>query len=343
MYPKKVEYFSSGLFETGQDFLSGVTTTDIEDLLVVGTPCLFTITDKEVRKERPRKKDPFEYPDWLANPYSTGSVEYRSGSKDSDDSIKISDIYRIAETGGLAKANEFLSEFVYKGRVLVLFPPWNGSNYGVYTINSSRFYFNGRKPLIYDDCKHNELRRLSDIHDKEEISGFPEMMVEELSKYRYVNYLFSGVARSNVKSVLTELDEVFMTIYKKFPINVCFSQFDQSRLRYLVDVVSVSFYDISDMIPVFDYRKKGGMGMEVFLTNSRLSGKTLMDESLSATYRFIFSNSRDNIFSVDGEPVGRPHDLSTVNSLQNMRQLIEREVPNDGGAKTLMKSAQEEV
>jgi len=83
------------------------------------------------------------------------------------------------------------------------------------------------------------------------------------------------------------------------------------------------------MIAIFDSKKASGIGAEIFLTNSIHNSSDIQREGHSATYRFLFSEFRENLFSIDGELIKRRGDRNTGEVLSMASSTISRGVPND--------------
>ncbi len=364
MYIGKIEFFKSLYPE--DNCVGGMIVANVRADLGVGSPCIAChspFINCKATKELKIKQSIGQY--FFENPLGdSSSLEKYPSSRRSrykkkmvpeqdkiQDKMKMRELYKIAEEEGIAKANLVISESLNELAALFLFSLWSdGADFYNPPIESSKFFFNGTKPLIFDSCKRVELERLADSHDNEEMKSFADSILEELKRYRYINYTFMGVAKSNKHSMLEDLDCIYRTMKAKFPHNICFFQYNMERMRALLDTVSISFYKMSDVIPVFDHRKGSGIGMEIFLTNSEAKGESLMSHQQSATYRFLFSQSKENIFTIDGEAVHRPSDRPASQCMGHIYNFISGEVPNDlvlkkkkDNMQTLKKLFQEEV
>ena len=83
------------------------------------------------------------------------------------------------------------------------------------------------------------------------------------------------------------------------------------------------------MIAIFDSKKTSGIAAEIFLTNSTHNTSQMSRDGVTVTYRFLFSKSRENLFSIDGETIKRQCDRNTKDVLSSVSSIISKEIPND--------------
>ena len=243
------------------------------------------------------------------------------------------DIYKIAKKD-LSKANSILSNSLDCINVIIPFSIWSDTaDYIIHSTNTKRFHIDGSLPIIFDNGIHTEINRLSDIHSNSDISNFPDLLVEKLQNNRFVNYTFSGVSVSNLRYMLEDINSFYNTLTKAYPNHISFFQYPHDRVKVITDIVSVSFYELGDVLPIFDYKKASGICMEIFITNSLIKGQDIISKMKSATYRFVFSKSRENVFTIDGEQIKRPHDMNSAKAFGMVRDKIAREIPNDTNIK----------
>lgn len=210
----------------------------------------------------------------------------------------------------------------------------NSDDYLQIKLPPSKIHFDGKMPLIFDEGHSFETKRLSDVHSKHEIKNFAEMSHEALKNHRYLNYTFVDVAQSNKKYMLEDINSIFNSLKSAYPENVSFFQHTNfSKMRCLVDTISISLYRLEDTTAIFDVRRADGLAAEIFLTNSAQDVYDMGKEARSATYRFFFSKSRENIFTIDGELIRRQNDRPTLDALHHACFRISEEMPNDNKLK----------
>lgn len=263
--------------------------------------------------------------------YKTGKHKDQDIKKDVK-KVSVKDLY----TMGIVKANEMLQRKAAKVGVMFAFSFYKDyQDHYVNTMQSHQVYFDGKKPLIYDEGHKFELKRLSDVHSKNYLNNFAEMIADSLKEDRYINYSFGEIASSNKKYIFEDINIIFNSLKKVFPENFSFfrSILNDGRLRSLVDTVSISFYRIQDIIAIFDSKKTSGMGVEIFLTNSVHKPTAMSKSETVATYRFLFSKSRENILTIDGESIRRQHNTSTNDTLGTAFSVINKNIPIDNELK----------
>ena len=370
MYIEKLK-FLQGIYPEDQ-CIAGITTSAFNDMSV-GTPCIavihpFVIYEGLVNRSKPASGYPTQQgrvP--MPNPCLNGSsrpsnrdrnVYSRVGTVGTAElhtnetaelkpfqSFKVKptiteakkstakDIYQIAKED-LSKANNILSKSLDHINVIIPFSIWSDTvDYVVNTTNANRFHIDGSLPIIFDNGIHTEINRLSDVHDNSDISNFPDLLVEKLQNNRFVNYTFSGVSVSNIKYMLEDINSFYNMLTKAYPNHVSFFQYPLNRIKVITDIVSISFYELGDVLPIFDSKRAHGICMEVFITNSLIKGQDIVSKMKSATYRFIFSKSKENVLTIDGEQIKRPHDMSSSKAISMVRDKIAREAPSDASVK----------
>lgn len=254
------------------------------------------------------------------------------------------DLYQIAKKD-LQKANDTLSKSLSSINIVIPFSIWSDPvDYVVNVTNANRFHIDGSLPIIYDNGRHVEINRLSDVHDNSDISNFPDILVEGLQNNRFINYTFLGVGASNLRYMLEDINSFYNVLTKAYPNHISFFQYLNNRVKVITDIVSVSFYELGDVLPIFDSKRASGICMEVFITNSSIKGQYITSKMNSATYRFVFSKSKENVFTIDGEAIRRPHDMSSSKAISMVRDRIAKEAPNDAKIKNnKSKVVEEEV
>lgn len=356
MYLKKVEYLKS--LWPPENCISAITTVETTNRASVGTPCIASIkpfaADKinapirgfpspnrsEIRGEiRVRAEDQAQPAgDGYNRGYSRDNYKKRSlspppgmsskGSKKKATCAK--DLYKM----DISKANDLIRNCVSKTNVLFAFSTHNDYiDYYTTSIYGHQIYFNGVKPIILDDGKRFELSRISDVHNKTDLNNFAEMTYNSLQDNRYINYTFTDVMESNKRYMMEDVNLIFGSLKEAYPHNIsCFRTLSDG-LRGLIDVVSISFYRLPDVVAVFDFNNMVGVGVEVLMTNSLYDAKAVSKGEQSVTHRFLFSSTRENLFTIDGESVARRSDSLTDKALGSVHKIIGEEVPYDKALK----------
>jgi hypothetical protein len=338
MYIKKLAFLQNKYPENM--CIAGITTSVINSISV-GTPCIallppFVMNDNENHNQSILYKD-IAAEIAFDNLYKTGKKRTRDTSTSTAE-----DLYQIAKKD-LIRANNILSKLTFKDNIEILFPFSASHDYEVNLAVPSWFYINGSLPIIFDNSKHMEINRLSDIYSTSDILDFYNILLECLRENRFVNYTFSGVAASNLKYMLEDINSIHNALAKKLPNRTCFFQYKEQRIRVLADTVSISFYRLKDVVPIFNTKKSDGICMEVFITNSDVDSNRIYSKANGATYRFIFSKFKENVFTVDGDSVNRPYDVPSAEAISIIGDLIFKEVPNDVVPRKINKRKKAEV
>jgi hypothetical protein len=241
--------------------------------------------------------------------------------------ISAEDLYKMS----VVEANKMLRNGIKIDTMFVFSLYKDYHDFYIHGMQSNQVYFDGKKPLVFDEGHRFELERLTDVHKKDELNNFSEMIYDSLKENRYINYSFGGIATSNKRYMFEDINIIFNDLQRVFPKNFSFfmSTLNNRTLRSLVDTVSISFYRIQDVIAIFDSRETTGMGIEIFLTNSAHKPQHMNESEATATYRFLFSKSRENILTIDGELINRQHNRSTSDALGAAFSVINKNIPID--------------
>jgi len=160
-------------------------------------------------------------------------------------------------------------------------------------------------PIVNDTGKHTVVKRFDNIVSSHNLSEVPEKVAEYMKKYRYVNYVVEDICRSKINSTIDNLQRLSTILAKKYPNNTCV-QIRGNGQSTLIDTLSISFYRLQDVMPIFDYNRAAGIAVEILLTNSMLSGHELLgSDGNHMAVRWVFSRYKDNIFTIDGERIRR--------------------------------------
>jgi len=197
----------------------------------------------------------------------------------------------------------------------------------------SKIYCTNDKPLIYDSYNSTFLKS----SDKNSVNNnIFEQLKDQLKNNRFVNYLFEDVKSTNITNVMSNIDKIIKSLIKNYKNTVSFYHYPFNDSRILIDTISISFYRMGDVIPIFNHRKSEGICMEITTANSDIKSGSIMRGNYYMTYRFLFSKYRENIFSIDGEPVIRPNDTDIENALSLLHKLLKKSTPvntNKGSVK----------
>jgi len=246
--------------------------------------------------------------------------------------VSVKDLYEM----GVAEANKALQNVMKKVSAMSVFSFYQGlHDFHQHTMHGHQVYFDGKKPLIFDKGRRFELERLSDVHEKGDLNNFSEMIYHSLKENRYINYSFGGVSASNKRYMFEDINIIFSNLKEVFHKNFSFftSLLSDGTLRALVDTVSISFYRMQDIVAIFDSKKTSGIGAEIFLTNSAHRPVNMEQAETTATYRFLFSKSKENILTIDGELIHRQCNRFTGDALGSALSVINKNVPIDDKSK----------
>lgn len=336
MYLRKIEYLRS-LFPA-DNCVSAITVAETSTGTPVGTPCTvninpFAISKPVMSNPRSAKEVRNDYLTSGEQPYTYRTSRDRISMPKTKkaparrtEKICVNDLYKMS----LAEANNMMRQYINKSNVLFAFGT-NNNYIDFYTVNlhSQHIYFNGIKPLILDDGSRFELSRLSDAHSKGDLANFAEMVYSSLQDNRYVNYTFTGVAESNKVHMMEDINIIFNNLKNTYPHNIACFQTLSEGVRNLIDVISISFYRLPDVTAIFDINNSMGVGVEVLMTNSVHDATAISKEGRSIVYRFLFSPSRENLFTIDGEIIVRKSDCKTDMIVSNIHKIIHNEIPHD--------------
>lgn len=322
MYLKKVEFLKG--IHPEEECISAVTTAMTDNGTLVGTPCIVRIepfSSKSLRISFGTKT--------FDNPLGVVKSTKKTSSKGSD-IINAKDLYGMS----IAEANDLIYKYISKLKTLFIFSASNNyHDYYTHILNSRSIYFSGTKPIILDECKRFNVARLSDVHSQQELSNFAKMTYNSLQDHRYINYTFINVAKSNKKYMTEDINAIFNSLETSYPYNMSSFQSVHDGIRSLIDVVSISFYRLTDVTAIFDSKRAIGMGVDVFLTNSAHSAEDMASAGKSITYRFLFSAFSENIYTIDGEVILRPSSAPTQSIKSKIYNVINTNVPNDEALK----------
>jgi len=304
MHPKKIKYLVDA-YGSKEKMSHAIITGKVYDLFV-GTPVIVNMGDFALSESAYYK-------------FFDGQVELTK---------KTNIPALFSRNPNPAVVTECVHTSVGKTNVLIPFSFWNqNTDHNYMAMNTRSVYFTGESPILFDEGKQVTSASLSEVHSKDELKHFPDIVAEMLSKYRYVTYTLENIVQSNKKRMLGDIEAVFVSLRSKYKDHISFFQGDGHPVRIVIDSVVVSFYRMQDIIPIFDTKQGAGVVSEVTLTNSALNPADFIQKSI--TYRFIFSPSKENVFTIDGEKIMRPYDKPTVVALESMGDMIYKHAPYD--------------
>lgn len=220
----------------------------------------------------------------------------------------------------------------------------NISGFKTYLARYGSFLLLKEKPLIHDDniirIETNDFKNLMEGDPRH----FPLRIQEALRKYRYVNHTIWDVNKSNLAKVFDYLMKVIRVFSEYYPVRV--SKIDHGfpkevsdfKLRCLTDIISLSFYRLRDVIPIFDHKKaRNGVAIELFVTNSSLGGTNIFKGGMSINSLFLFNDSKENVLVLDGSPIemvmrsiNKPNKLrGPIDVVSSYGALLSHSAPND--------------
>ena len=306
MYQKILEVLKQRY--QSKDFVSAVLLSK-KDVFKIGTPCLVNLSYK-------RRKDGTYLP--TANEI-INLIENKSSN---------------------AQINDYLSKqknVTFNLDFIINVPHIETAILRFDNVSPSDFYCVAAKPFVFDSSKFVTMPI-----DTNEIWLPTILSLEEgLKKNRFINYTFEGVKQSNYKKLLRTLKEIISNLNSLYPYNISLvnkknGSFAQSP-SFLIDIVSISFYRIEDVFPIFNHRECNGLSMEITMTTSTAPSEILIDgHSLQQTFRLIFSKYSENVTSMDGEQIN--NDYYPINAiLELVSNNIAANTPNNSTHKKLTK------
>lgn len=171
----------------------------------------------------------------------------------------------------------------------------------------NNYYYIDTPPLLLDTYKSESFDDIDEIMPLNRIHELPSKISTMLNKYRYVNYVISNICKSNSEIIQDYIYHMVSEFLKKHTVGICILFKGAENKCVLIDTLSISFYQLQDVIPIFDKRHMDGVVIELLLTNSTLIYDDIIkDQNNYTLIRMLFSMYRDNILTVDGEKLARP-------------------------------------
>jgi len=210
----------------------------------------------------------------------------------------------------------------------------NADEYGFATtsIKINEFYYIDKPPLIYDTSFDAEWDASQTIGTSGsyvgDIQKLPTAIQKQLEDNRFVNYTFYNIKRSNVSNIESDLKAITEELSKKWPIKMSYYKLNPDN-KVLLDIMSISFYNLTDVIPIFNCKKAKGVGMNIMLTNSEVNSNKIMSNGYGLLFGFIFGKYKENIYTLDGEAIYRPYGQPADEVIRYICKLLKQHCPQD--------------
>ena len=238
--------------------------------------------------------------------------------------IKIGDMQEVIRTSGITvHASTMLAPIGVSMGELNLRESLSFMSFG---LQGSHVIYRGKTPLMYDSIQEVSAEDIRNIYSEGELENFPEIIDGVLeTDVRSMNITLTDNKASRLDSTQSSLRDMINRLTNAYPHNVC--MLCPGGAVGIMDLVSISFYDLDDFIPVFDVKKGRGIAVEVLFTNSQFKVNQVAQNSI--LFVFAFAKQRENLFVIDGEPLERPLDVATPAALESMLATLAASVPND--------------
>jgi len=318
MHINKLKYFQK-LYPEDR-CLSGITTSTVGGFSV-GTPCI-AVVNPFIARETP-SSSMFGRVRAITSPRFVIKDETPPEDEVDNGNTKAIDLYNM----DVDKANAILKYSVKKLQVIFMHSIGSdGLDFQNHTIYNSSFYFNGIKPLIHDTCLRTESDRLEDILDNDGMKSVPNTMMGMLKDYRYVNYTINNLSRSYAHSLIDRIYTMIDSFGRELEFKTCFYH-NVGNCRSIIDTMSISFYRLSDAIPIFDSSMAIGVCVDIALLSSAEDRVDHPEKSMCL--KLLFCKYADNVFTIDGEEVNRPSDIPVGDALEYMARGLVKHVVGD--------------
>jgi hypothetical protein len=247
---------------------------------------------------------------------------YYFGDKAKDKTkTTLTELYRITEK----YTDEVLQHSLSKIRVINLFPSRaDGWDHSYFNIVPKSIMIMPKVPLFWDDGFICEVDNIQGVMGDEN----PAKKIREmLNSYRYVTYCFSNFNKSKVSSVMNQIKGIISSIALKYPVYKSYSSIEYSESYLLMDVCAISFFRLSDVITIYDYRRADGMAVDIYAASSQLKSTNDMPGATMLT-RFIFNIDKENLQSIDGEKIVRWNDRGKLDDgLASVHSFLNKNTP----------------
>jgi hypothetical protein len=206
-----------------------------------------------------------------------------------------------------SKLNEVLRANLSNISFVSVFIPWRDSiDYYTTSIHTSDAYVTHKTPIIWDDsASYVNINRLGDHFGKAELKSLPEVLNEKLKTHRYLVYTFKNITSvKKAEAAVRAANTLLGPLYKMR--STCFSYLMDTRPRAAFGEMSISFYKLSDVVPIFDVTSsKFGVAVDLSVLSEAAEPGQLYSGYRYMSVKSIFSPSKENIFTIDGEKIVR--------------------------------------
>jgi len=299
MYDKRLEYFRNA-YER-EALISGISTAVIGPF-PVGSPCIGSISNSEYFKK----------------------------SRHHEGTASLKSIVDIIKEGDETKIRSAINNQIATILMLFLFNMGtDGMDFSAPLAKTNYFYYIHKPPLIYDTSHNSNLSITEGLESCiKDVQELPMLIYEQLKSNRFINYTFHGIKKSNVSGIEKDLKTIIKIFSKEYPSRLSYHKYRTGN-RILIDTMSISFYNLTDIIPIFDYKRAKGVGIDIMLTNSEVEPNKIMMKGYSLLFRFIFGKYRENIYTLDGEAIYRPHSQAVDGVVKYICESLRNECPQD--------------
>ena len=293
MYGKLRDYFDGRI---GKLTASAIVAHGYGRAIEVGAPCLLDFTNVRIKRYH--------------------------------DKLNINKMFETKDP--IAALNKFLCKSPINVPVTYFFPTHGLPYVYMDVCNGNGFYCINRKPIVRDVHKSNVVKSFGGITPVKSLPKLPTKISEAFKKYRYVNYTLHNLCASNVDATLSYLYKMMNVFTIKYPNNTCVYLGGNGK-NTLIDTLSISFYKLVDVMPIFDSKRVSGVAIELLFTNSLLSGSGILENNNNyMIIRVLLSRYRDNLFTIDGERINRAFEKSIFDILDDyVHPLLKKNTPDD--------------
>lgn len=186
-------------------------------------------------------------------------------------------------------------------------------------------------PVIFQDKHYSEdIDSPQKLRDLSKIASIKDIIAKLQTEYRYINYSINTYS-SNASNILDTLNMFVKNLNNSFyNTRICISM--KSPYKHaLLDILSISFYRLPDVIPIFIPNKVDGVVMEIMLLNSITPWEDAINRNYFSSTKIVFSKYTDNVLVVDGEQLykGRNNNIASNATTEYVEEVLCRYTPND--------------